>query len=128
MHHTRIKTLVIALALWCTASILALGTLKTVQADDVSQRGEMVREASMSYTEQCYSEYTLLLERNLSAADCNPPKTPTEGRSWSRERSCVDLQVPETLVRALLMEETNGGIVDLQVPEALLFVLYAEGL
>jgi hypothetical protein len=69
----------------------------------------------------------LLSETSLSAADCNVPKTHTEGRSWSAERPRVDLQVPEALVRALLMEETDGRLVDLQVPEALLLILYTEG-
>lgn len=127
MHHTHIKTPVIALAIWCTASILTLGILKTVQANDSLQSGETVREVRMPYTERDCSECLLLSETSLSIADCNVPRTHTEGRLWSAERPGVDLQVPETLVRALLMEETDGRIVDLQVPEALLLILYTEG-
>src|SRR4029453_7430739 len=127
MLHTRIKTPVIALAVWCTASILMLGTLKTVQADDSLQSGEMVREVRMPYTEQDCSECMLLSETGLSVVNRNVPKTHIKGRLWSAERPGVDLQVPETLVRALLGEETDGRIVDLQVPEALLRILHTEG-
>jgi hypothetical protein len=104
-----------------------LGTLKTVQADNAFRSGEVVREVCMAYTEPYYSTCMLLSERNLATADCHVPKTDTAGRLWSTERPHIDLQVPETLVRALLMEEMDGGITDLQVPEVLLFMLYAEG-
>jgi hypothetical protein len=127
MHRTRINPPVIALAVWCTVSILMLGTRKTVQADDSLQSGEIVREVSILYIEQDCSECMLLSKTNLSAADCNVPRVSTEGRSWSAERPSVELQVPETLVRALLMEETDGRRVDLQVPEALLLILHTEG-
>jgi hypothetical protein len=124
--HSKIP--VIAFVVWCTASIWPLGTLKPVQAEEALQRGEMVRQVCMSYTEQDDSRCISLLEKHLTAAVCNVPETPTEVRSWSTERSHVDLQVPETLVRALLIKETAGRIIDLQVPEALLFLLSAEGL
>jgi hypothetical protein len=127
MRHTPIKTPLIALAVWCTASILTLGTLKTVQADDSFQSREMVREAYMPYAEQDGSACMLQLETSLSVADYNVPRMHTEDRLWSAECSGVDLQVPETLVGALLTEETGSRIVDLQVPQALLRILYTEG-
>jgi hypothetical protein len=127
MRHTRINTPVIALAVWCTASILTLGTLKTVQADDSFQSREMVQEAYMPYTEQDCSARMLQSETSLSVADYNVPKMHTEDRLWSAECSGIDLQVPKTLVWALLTEETDSRIVDLQVPQALLRILYTEG-
>jgi hypothetical protein len=127
MHPARINTPVIVLAVWCAVALLTLGTLKTVQADDIFQSGEVVREVCMSYTEQYYSECISLSEKDRSAA-CNMPVAHAEGRLWPTQRPRVDLQVPEVLVRALLMQETAGSIIDLQVPEALLFMLYAEEL
>src|SRR5690242_6298816 len=118
MHHACIKTSVMALAVWCTASLLTLGALKTVQADDSPQSGEMVQEACRPYTEQECSACLPPSETSLSITASRVPKTPTEGRLWSAECSGVDLQVPETLMRALLTDETHGKIVDLQVPEA----------
>jgi hypothetical protein len=128
MHHARIKIPVIILAVWCTASVLTLGSLKTVQADDALQRGEMVWEACMPYTEQDYAKRIALSEKGLSVAVCNVPKADMEDRSWSTLRPGVELQVPETLVRTLLMEETDGSIIELQVPVTLLFMLYTEAL
>jgi len=128
MHHTYIKTPVMVLAAWCIVSILTLGTLTTVQADDSLQSGEMVRAVRMPYTERDCSDWMLPLETSLSSVvDCHVSKPHIEGRVRSAERPGVDLQVPETLVRALLMEETGGRIVDLQVPEALLLILHTEG-
>lgn len=127
MRHTRINTPVIALVVWCATSILTLGTLKTAQADDSFQSGELAQEVCIPYIEQDCSACMLQSETSLSVADCNVTKMHTEDRLWSAECFGVDLQVPEPLVRALLMEETDGSIVDLQVPQALLLILYTEG-
>jgi hypothetical protein len=81
----------------------------------------------MSYTEQDCSECMLLLEASLPVADCNMPRAHPEGRLRSAARSDVELQVPEPLVRALLMGEMDGRTADLQVPEALLRILHTEG-
>jgi hypothetical protein len=126
MHQPSIKTLVIVLAVWCIASILTQA-LKMVQANDSPQSRVMVQEVRMPYTEQDCSECRLLSETSLPVADCNMPRTHPEGRLWSGERSGVELQVPEPLVRALLMGETDGRSADLQVPEALLRILHTEG-
>jgi hypothetical protein len=86
-----------------------------------------VGKVAAVYSEQHHGEFVLPLETALSAVDHNVPTAHAEHRPWAAAHASVDLQVPETLVRALLTEERDGKIIDIQVPEALLISLYVEG-
>jgi hypothetical protein len=102
------------------------GLLKLAKADSHLQGGEPLWVVSTGYTKRHHIGPVFPAEAILSAADYHALKIDAQRLLWSAEPASVDLQVPETLVRTLLMEESNRRTVDLQVPEALLIILHAE--
>jgi len=68
----------------------------------------------------------LPLESRLSTAHQPAPKSNAVLRSQPQETVNVELQVPEVLVRALLMEDRITDPVELQIPAALPMVLTTE--
>jgi hypothetical protein len=127
MQHTHITTAASALAVWYAVSLLTLGTPKALQADDRLHSGQTVSEVAALYTEQQPGAFVLPSELSLSAVDHHVPRAHAAHRSWSAGHASVDLQVPETLVWTLVIEERDSRTVDLQVPKALLSILYTEG-
>ena len=66
-------------------------------------------------------------EAHLAIAPQPVPEVHAVGQPRSENTARVELQVPEALVRALLMEEErDSGSVALRVPAALLTTLAAE--
>jgi hypothetical protein len=71
--------------------------------------------------------YTLLsLESSQYTATQPAPKSSIVLKPWSQAPVNVELQVPEVLMRALLMEDEHPGPVELHIPEALPMVLTTE--
>jgi hypothetical protein len=66
------------------------------------------------------------VESHRYTANQPAPKCNDVLRSWSQETANVELQVPEVLVRALLMEDRTTRPVELQIPAALPMVLTTE--
>jgi len=127
MYDPRIKTPIIALALWYAAAALTLVAPNSVTAENHLPTKEMTQEASVICPEP--RQLTLAwqsLRANLAGTDLHGPQH--VGRlTQPAETVRAELQVPETLLRALLTEERTGGSVDLQGPEVLMGSLDAAG-
>jgi hypothetical protein len=127
MYYSRLKTPVIALAIWYAAAALTLVAPNSVIAKSSLPRQEMVQEVSIICPEPRQPAFAWQSARaNLAGTDLHGP--PHVARlTQPAETVRAELQVPETVLRALLTEARSGVPVELYGPEALLGSLYAEG-
>jgi len=114
MHTTRIKIPSIALAVLWVASTVTPVAPQTATHNNYLQMEETSWGLSVS-------------EASLSIATQPVPEVHTVRRPRSEETARVELQVPEALVRGLLMAQRTTGRVELQVPEVLPMLLATEG-
>lgn len=127
MPNTRIKIPSCALAvLWVAFSVTPAAPQIATHTGHL-----LLEEASRVMTLVCPAHYHLMcallpLESSLSTANQLAPKSNAVLKPRSQETLSVELQVPEVLVRALLMEDRTTGPVELQIPEALPMVLTTE--
>ncbi len=127
MPNTRIKIPSCALAVLWVAF-----TVTPVAPQIATNTGHLLlEEASRGIALVCPQQHHLTcalqpLESHLYTANQPAPKSNAVFRPRSQETANVELQVPEVLVRALLMEDRTTGPIELQIPEALPMVLTTE--
>jgi len=128
MPNTRIKIPSCALAaLWVAFSVTPAAPQIAAHTgylllEEASSRG-MALVCPLQHHLACALQP---LESHLYPANQPAPKSNAVLRPRSQETVTVELQVPEVLVRALLIEDRTTGPVALQIPEALPMVLTTE--
>jgi len=127
MPNTRIKIPSCALAvLWVACTVTPVAPQVATNTGYL-----LLEEASRRMALVCPLPHHLTcallsLESHLYPTNQPTPKSNAVLRPRSQETVNVELQMPEMLVRTLLMEDRITRFVELQIPEALPIVLTTE--